>query len=621
MVGAALPHVLVVLSAIVVGAALSFHGSATAAHRVWEVSLVITGAPLVWQTLRAARRGHFATDVVATLAIVTAAIVDQPLAGLIIVLMQRGGEALERYAEGRASAAVRALEEAAPRIAHRIIGDRIEDVAATDVAVGDLLLLRPGDLVPCDSLVVEGRSEVDCSRLTGEPMPVDAVAGTLLMSGTLNGNGVLQLRAKARAAESQYARIVELVRTAQASKAPLQRLADRYAVWFTPITIVVCALVLVSTHDWQRVLAVLVVATPCPLILATPIAIVGGVNRAARHNIIVRHGAALERLSAVTVAAFDKTGTITMGKPRLDAVRPATGYTTEAVLRYAGALEQGSSHLLARVVVEAAEQLEVGLPRATEHIEIPGQGISGIVDGHEVVVGARGLVMASCAVDLKELARLERPEAMLRAFVGVDRRLAGIIEYADAPRPDARRTLDALRRAGIERVLLLSGDHTPNARRVAEQVGITEVRGDLLAADKAAVIHRLSANGEVVMMVGDGTNDAPALSSADVGVALATHGGGISAEAADVIVLIDALDRVADAVTIGRRTMRIARESIWAGLGLSGFAMVAAAFGYIPPTAGAVLQEVIDVAVILNALRTAGNGRRAMNSHVPNAHR
>jgi len=606
MVGAAVPHVLVVLAAIAIGLSLSLAGNSYAGHVVWEVGLVVTGAPLVWQTLRSARRGHFATDVVASLAIVGAAILDQPLAGLIIVLMQRGGEALERYAEGRASAAVRALEEAAPRVAHRVTGDRVEDVPATDVVVGDLLLLRPGDLVPCDAVVVDGRSDVDLSRLTGEPMPVEAAQGTTIMSGALNGSGVLHVRATARAAESQYARIVELVRTAQSSKAPLQRLADRYAVWFTPFTLGVCVLVLAATHDWQRVLAVLVVATPCPLILATPIAIIGGVNRAARRNIIVRHGGALERLAAVTVAAFDKTGTITAGQPSLHEIRPVAGFTSHDVLRYAAALEQGSSHLLARVIVEAGEQRCGALPRASEHHELPGQGIAGVVEGHDVVVGSRAFVLERCAVDLEALSRLEGSSVALRAYVGVDNRLAGTIEYADEIRPDVQTVLARLRGAGVAHVLLLSGDHTPNARRIADRVGITEVRGDLLAADKAAVVHRLVANGEVVMMVGDGTNDAPALSSADVGVALSTHGGGISAEAADVIILVDALDRVADAVAIGKRTMRIALQSIWVGLGLSGAAMVAAGLGYIPPTIGAVLQEVVDVAVILNALRTAG---------------
>jgi heavy metal translocating P-type ATPase len=580
MVGASVPHVLVVL-------------------------LVLSGAPLVWRTLRDAARGRFATDIVATLAIVGAVALGQPIAGLVIVLMQRGGEALERYAERRASAAVRALEESAPRIAHRVEGNRVIDVPAADVAVGEMLLIRPGDLVPCDGVVVDGRSDLDTSQLTGEPMPVPAAAGTAVMSGTLNGAGALRLRVAARAAESQYARIVELVRTAQASKAPLQRLADRYAVWFTPFTVLVCAAVFGLTGDWTRVLAVLVVATPCPLILATPVAIIGGVNRAARRHIIVRHGGALERLSAVTVAVFDKTGTITVGQPRVHQVRPAASFSAEEVLRLAAAVEQGSSHLLARVVVEAAAELEGQVPRATQHVETAGQGVVGSVDGREIRVGARAFVLAYCRHDAGELARLEGDEAGLRAYVAVDQRLAGVIEYADELRPDLPAVLARLRRMGVPRVLLLSGDHAPNARAVAKQIGIAEVHGDLLPGDKAAVVRRLSAAGEVVMMVGDGTNDAPALSSADVGVALAGHGGGVTAEAADVIILVDVLDRVADAVAIGHRTLRIARQSIWFGLGLSGAAMLAAAFGYIAPVAGAVIQETIDVAVILNALRTS----------------
>ncbi|MFI5311190.1 MAG: HAD-IC family P-type ATPase, partial [Gemmatimonadales bacterium] len=381
----------------------------------------------------------------------------------------------------------------------------------------------------------------------------------------------------------------------------------RYAVWFTPLTIVVCVGVYVLTGEWLRVLAVLVVATPCPLILATPVAIVGGINRAARRQIVVRHGGALERLGAVTTAVFDKTGTLTIGKPRVQSVRATAAFTTSEVLRFAAAVERGSSHLLARVIIEEAERQPGGLPlpQATGYRESPGQGVVGDVQGRAVLVGSRAFVLGHCDANASEVADLEGSAVILRAFVAIGGHLAGVIEYADELRSDAPALLASLRRVGITHTLLVSGDHTPNARSIASLAGITEVHGDLSAGDKAAMVRRLMRNGEVVMMVGDGTNDAPALSSADVGVALASQGAGISAEAADVIVLVDELDRVGDAVAIGHRTMRIARESILVGLGLSGAAMVAAALGYVPPTVGAVLQEAIDVAVIVNALRTS----------------
>lgn len=592
-------------AAILGGTSFWLAGRPDAARVLWTVVLVVTGSPIIWRTIRDARRGRFATDIVASLAIATAVALLQPLSGLIIVLMQSGGEALERYAEGRASAAVRALEEAAPRIAHRVAGDRVDDVPVGDVVPGDVLLVRPGDLVPCDGEVTDGRSELDSSRLTGEPLPVEASAGTRVMSGTVNGSGALHVRATARASESQYARIVELVRTAQATRAPLQHMADRYAVWFTPLTIAVCGVVWLLTHDWLRVLAVLVVATPCPLILATPVAIVGGINRAARRHIIVRNGGALERLSAVTTAVFDKTGTITVGQPRVQHVRAAAGFTADEVLLQAAAVEQGSSHLLARVIVEKAGLLHVPIPAASGYQESPGQGISGEVGGHRVVVGARAFVLAKCHDGAAVLRQLEGADTTLVAYVGIGDRLAGVIEYADELRPGVPALLAQLRLEGVTRTLLLSGDHAPSARAVAERAGIGEVHGDLMAGDKARIVNRLMREGEVVMMVGDGVNDAPALSSADVGVALASHGGGITTEAADVIVLIDQLDRVVDAVAIGHRTMRIARQSIVAGLALSGAAMIAAALGYLPPTVGAVLQEGIDVAVIVNALRTS----------------
>ena len=575
------------------------------ARRIGTVGLWFVGAPLVWTTLRNATRGRFATDIVASLSIVGAVALNQPLAGLVIVLMQSGGEGLERFAEGRASAAVRALEQAAPHIAHLITNEHVEDVPVDRLAVGDNVIIRPGDLVPADGEVTEGHSDLDTSALTGEPAPVTAEPKTRVMSGSLNGSGVFRVRVTALAAESQYARIVDLVRSAQASKAPVQRLADRYAIWFTPATIIVCALTFAATRDWLRVLSILVVATPCPLILATPIAIVGGVNRAAQRSIIVRNGTALEQLSRVEVAVFDKTGTLTVGKPRLRDVHAAQEFDSNEVLRLAAAIEQGSSHLLARVVVDEAQRRFGTLPKATHSQESAGKGIAGRVDGIEVAVGSRAFVLSRCDVDSGELSRLEPASATLMAYVAIGGKLGGTIEYADELRPDLSTVLAGLKRWGVSRILLLSGDHASNARAIAEQVGITEVRGDLRPEEKASDVRGLRDGGAIVLMVGDGTNDAPALTSADVGIALAGHGGGITAEAADVIILMDSLTRVVDAVAIGHRTMRIARQSIWAGLGLSGAVMVVAAFGHIPPTIGAMLQEGVDVAVIFNALRAA----------------
>lgn len=578
------------------------------ARTVWTAGLLLTGAPVVWRTLRGMASGRFAADLVAMLAIVTAVVLGQPLPGLIVVLMQTGGETLERYAEGRASEAVRELEAAAPRLAHRIGPEGVEDVAADAVVVGDRLLIRPGEMVPCDGVVLDGRSHVDVARITGEPVPVSASAGVALRSGSLNLEGPLTLRATALARESQYARIVELVRTAQASKSPLQRLADRYAVWFTPVTLLVCAAAWLASGDPERVLAVLVVATPCPLILATPVAIIGGINRAAAHGIIFRHGTALEQLGGIRVAVFDKTGTLTVGRPRVSRILAAPTLDPREVLRLAAAVEHGSGHLLARMVVE--EACEQGIPHVESHdvVEAAGQGISGTVEGHRVAIGGWSYlrsVAADAESDLRALLARATDGAGLRAYVAVDGRGVGIIEYADRLRPELSGFLARLERLGVRRTVLLSGDDQTNVDAVAKEMGIVEAHGDLLPEAKVAFVHRLVKSGERVVMVGDGTNDAPALSSATVGIALASGGGGITAEAADAVILADDPTRIAEAIHISRRTLRLARQSIWAGLGLSVAAMVAASLGHIPPTVGALLQEGIDVAVILNALRAA----------------
>ncbi|HLG06121.1 MAG TPA: heavy metal translocating P-type ATPase [Gemmatimonadales bacterium] len=577
--------------------------SPISAHAIWTAGLWLTGLPLLFRTGIGVFRGRLAADLVAALAIVGAMALDQPFAGLVIVLMQTGGEALEHYAERRASAAVRKLEEDAPHRANRIAGDRIEEVEATRIEVGDLVLVRPGEMAPCDGVVEAGTSQINVARLTGEPLPKQAGPGSELRSGTIVLDGPLRIRVTARAEASLYARIVELVRTAQASKAPLQRIADRYAIWFTPVVVLVALGALAISGDPVRMLAVLVVATPCPLILATPVAIIGGINRAARDQIIMRHGGALEALAAVDTAVFDKTGTLTVGRPEVAEVRALPPFTERQVLRLAGAVEQGSGHLLARTLVEAAHGRGLQLPTATDVSEASGRGAWGTVEGHRVTVGAFSLVRERDPAAASVLDELHQDGAALRAFVTVDGQPAGSITYADRLRPGAADVISELRRLGISKIVLLSGDHADNVAKVARAVGIQEVHGDLLPEDKVSYARELAAASRKVLMVGDGINDAPALSTASVGIALAAHGGGIAAEAADVVLLVDNLDRLPEAVGIGRRTMRVARQSIGFGLGLSAAAMVAAAFGYLVPAVGALVQEVIDVAVILNALR------------------
>ncbi len=593
------------LAFIILGLVLGGAVPRTPGRIIWLVGLALTGLPVVATTLRGVLARRFAADLVATLAIIAALLIGEPLPGLIVVLMQSGGEALEAYARGRASDAVRELEAAAPSLAHRVGPDGVTDLPADEIEPGDRILVRPGELVPCDGVVLQGRSHVDAAQLTGEPVPIVGEPGVRLLSGSRNLEGPLTLQVLAPARESQYARIVELVRTAQASKAPLQRLADRYALWFTPITLIVCLVSWIVSRDPSRVLAVLVVATPCPLILAAPVAIVGGINRAARHRVIVRHGTALEQLGGVTVAVFDKTGTLTIGRPAVSCVLPLEPFTEHDVLRFAAAVEHGSGHLLARTLVDEAVRRGIVIPGARSVVEAAGEGVAGEVEGVDVAVGGWAFVGGRAAA-LGRSSPLRLPGHGLRAYVTIGGRPAGVVEYADAVRSGAPALIDRLRRLGLRRMVVLSGDAGDNTAAVAAAVGVDDARGDLLPQDKVEAVRALVQGGERVVMLGDGTNDAPALGIATVGVALASGGGGITAEAADAVILGDDPGRLADAVEISRRTMRIARQSIWIGLGLSGAAMVAAAAGYVPPTVGALLQEAVDVAVILNALRAAG---------------
>jgi heavy metal translocating P-type ATPase len=573
-------------------------GAPTVARTLFLASLVAGGVPLVLQTLQGMLRGRFAADIVATLAILTAFLLGQYFAGAVIALMQSGGEALEQYAMGRASSSLEALLARAPKTGHRIgDGGRLEEVPVSEIAVGELLLIRPGDLVPVDGEVTSGTSAVDQSALTGEPLPIRAARGTLLLSGSVNLDGALQLRAVRRAGQSQYQQIVMLVEQARREKPPIQRLADRVAVWFTPVTLLVCAAAWLITASPTSVLAVLVVATPCPLILATPIAVIAGISRAADLGVIVKTGAAIEQLGRARVVVFDKTGTLTLGHPIVERIGATDGAPPDEVLRLAAAVEQLSSHHLGKAVVDAARERMEALPLATEFVETAGAGVAARVEDHRVAVGSARFLAG------RGVTTPETGDDHTTAYVAVDGRLVGRIEFADRLRHQVPSLMQRLAVLGVTETLMLTGDRESTAEIIAAQAGIRTVRANLLPADKVTGVQELKRRYGTVVMVGDGINDAPALAAATVGVALGEHGTAISAEAADVVLLVDDISRVGDAMAISRRMRRIALQSIGVGLCVSFALMGIAAFGLVTPALGAVLQEALDAVVILNALR------------------
>ena len=564
---------------------------------IFLATLLVGGVPLVLQTLRGLVRGRFAADVVAMLAIVTAYLLGQYFAGAVIVLMQSGGEALEAYAMGRASQSLEALLARAPKVAHRLRGDVLEDVPVDAVAVGDLLVIKPGDLVPVDAEVIEGTSTVDQAALTGEPLPIRAVTGTPLMSGSVNLEGVLRTRVLRPSAQSQYQQIVRLVQQAREEKPPIQRLADRFAIWFTPLTLAMCGVAYLITGSPTSLLAVLVVATPCPLILATPVAVIAGISRAADIGVIVKNGVAIEQLGRARAVVFDKTGTLTLGQPSVAHIEVLNNMPAGEVLRLAAAVEQLSSHHLGRAVAAAGRARFPHLPAVEDFRETPGRGVSGQVEGRPICVGST-LFLGDCGVPVPEASG-----AGTAAYVAVAGQVVGSIEFADRLRHQVPALLQRLAVLGVTDTVMLTGDREAPAQAIAAQAGIRTVRANLLPADKVAAVRELTERYGNVVMVGDGINDAPALAAATIGVAMGAHGTAVSAEAADVVLLVDDIGRVGDAMAISRRMRRIALQSIGVGLGVSFALMVVASLGHITPAAGAVMQEALDAAVILNALR------------------
>jgi len=583
--------------------------------------------------------GQWGIDILAVTAIVSTVLVGEFVASMIIVLMMAGGTALEDYAAGRAKKELTSLLERVPQTAHRErdggsaaganaagvnaagtntagtstsgtepldtqAGGQHEDVAATDVRVGDILLVRPGEVVPLDGILLSESGSFDESSLTGESLPVERVAGEGLMSGSLNGEAAVRMQVTALMEDSQYSRIVALVKEAADSKAPMVRLADRYAVPFTAFAYLLGAIGWIISGSPARFAEVLVVATPCPLLIAAPVAFLGGMSRAARGGIIVKYAGVLEQLSRIKTAAFDKTGTLTYGRPSLVGIRTSGSFTEDAVLGLAASAEQYSSHVLAASVMDAARARGLVFGTATEANEFATHGVRARFEGRDVVVGKPNFVAESAA----GLVETELASGELAIYVGVAGEFAGALVMSDPIRGETGRTLAQLKELGVTRTVMLTGDALATAEHIAGEAGLTDVRAECLPADKVEAVRSLPVRP--VMMVGDGVNDAPVLAVADVGIAMGARGSTAAGESADVVIILDDLSKVASAVRIGQRTIKVALQSIWIGIALSVGLMLAAAAGFVPAIAGALSQELVDLATILNALRALSAGKQ-----------
>lgn len=595
------PATLVVaLLGLISGFVLPYLGHADLQPLAWGAGAGFVLAVLLVEIGSSLLAGKFGLDIVAALSMSAALLFGENLAAAVVALMYAGGQFLEAYAEQRARADMQELLARAPKTALRYANGQLATVPIDDIKPGDRLLVRQGEMVPADGVLLADEARMDLSALTGESAAVALRRGQALRSGGKALSQAFDMQATAPAAESAYAGIVRMVQAAQDAKAPMVRLADRYAMWFLLFTVLLAGGTYLVSGDKVRMLAVLVSATPCPLILAVPVAMIAGMGKAARRGVLMKSGAVLETMARATDLVIDKTGTLTRGQAEITRIVPLPGFSVQQVLQHAAALEQASPHVVAQSIIAAAREQGLSLPLPEQALETAGQGLKGKVNGTAVAVGTLGYVKAVLKQRDMHVPPLAEGESLVAVALGG--KPAGFLVMADALRPEAAQALQRLRDAGLSRIVLASGDVPGIVAGVAQKLGIAEHHASLEPADKLALLHSLRGQG-VTLMVGDGVNDAPALAAADVGVAMGAKGSVAAAESADAVLLVDNIERLAEAVDTAKRTRVIALQSVLWGLGLSALAMVLASLGYLQPVEGALVQEVIDVAVILNALR------------------
>lgn len=563
--------------------------------------LVVGGTPLVIDLTRKAFAGQFGSDLLAGISIVTSVVLGEYLAGSIVVLMLSGGTALEEYATRRASSVLSALAKRMPRMAHRTKDGQLVEIETSEIQIGERLVVFPHEVCPADGVVAEGRGSMDESYLTGEPFLIQKAPGANVLSGALNGETVLTIAVSSLPSDSRYAKIMKVMQEAEANRPQMRRIADRLGAWYTVVALGVAAIGWILGSDPTRFLAVLVIATPCPLLLAIPVAIIGAISVAASRGIIIKDPSMLERIDTCRTLIFDKTGTLTYGRPALTDVLCAPGETREHILQAAASLEQYSRHPLAVTISQAAEREGVPLAAVSAISEKPGEGLTGTLDGRCVqITGRKNILQLGGA----NVAKLPPASPGMECIVLLDGEYCATLRFRDAPRKDSRNFITHLGpRHQVNRILLLSGDREAEVRYLANEVGITEVLSGQSPEEKVAVV-KAEAKLAKTMFVGDGINDAPAMQAATVGVAFGQNSD-ITAEAADAVVLEPSLSKVDELIHIGRRMRRIAMQSAVGGMAISAIGMLLAASGHLPPVAGAVVQEVIDVAAVLNALRVA----------------